>query len=509
MRAKMAPQLKWRRSQTAQEMKTDIDFKDDWSSEMPVESRRDVADVKTVALITSIFQKHLEQRSCPFIADDEQLFSAEILKHVIIVGNFCRDMRLNVDREEGDITIILDLYELTKLQHEHLHTYHSQESQQGTSCACVYWKWFAEKQNADAAKLSEMQMHEIHTPELDCIFNAKFWVDILLADGVDCKRQRITITDVPVQAGKRDYLLNCGFSIDTCVLPLSNIIRFGAYTDRLTREDLSRMIENGLIDCDGIGDCKRKVLRSPNHCSSWIQRHPQSCVFWKSLRMMMGFKFEIDGRLERALQEDFAVWLTPDWFAQSEERSQFMSLLRETLRDYVSTICDIKAMLKVMRRLQFTPQFVQVVRESEVVRHRLSVVVQEWCEHNDADESDRKAIARIFGKHRIALMQKDELERRAMICKLTHRVKTLSDELAQSKRDCETQLQTISDARGQVSRLRRDYETRLQMLKQQLAQERVKHERRVQHLSESKCNTVIECEKQIRVLGALLDCRRK
>ena len=97
----------------------------------------------------------------------------------------------------------------------------------------------------------------------------------------DSDKQQYVVLEVPIYSGKVRYkLLNYDFSINTCILPLSNVLQLMQYNNEydhtingnehnqpLTWKDV---IENGLGECDGMEDCTQdKVLRSPehDHCS--------------------------------------------------------------------------------------------------------------------------------------------------------------------------------------------------------------------------------------------------
>ena len=97
----------------------------------------------------------------------------------------------------------------------------------------------------------------------------------------DANEQSYIVLEVPIYSGKVRYkLLNYDFSINTCILPLSNVLNLMEYNndydhtingnqgkDPLTWKEV---IENGLGECDGMEDCLQdKILRSPehDHCS--------------------------------------------------------------------------------------------------------------------------------------------------------------------------------------------------------------------------------------------------
>jgi len=197
----------------------------------------------------------------------------------------------------------------------------------------------------------------------------------------------ITI-DVPIYSGKvRFMLLNREFSINTCILPLGNIIRLRDYNqeeeanssdERVTWLDI---IENGLGECDGIEDCTEdRVLRSPEHDLCSILAHAQGSVFWRIVRWMIREPFfKIDAGLVQAQQQDLAEWVTPDWFAQVANRAKFMRSLKHTLERDCRDIRDVQTMLRVMYEMRFTRLFARVLLRSQVVRYSLTRTLRSCC----------------------------------------------------------------------------------------------------------------------------------
>jgi len=226
--------------------------------------------------------------------------------------------------------------------------------------------------------------------------------------------QQYIAIEVPIYSGKVRYkLLNYDFSINTCILPLSNIIKLKEYNnedansmdDRMTWVEI---VENGLGECDGIEDCtQEKMLRSPEHDHCSILAHPQGYVFWRIVRWKIACpEFKVDAGLVQAQQEDFAKWLTPDWFAQLENRHKFMAFLQHTLERDCKTISDVKQMLSVMAEMQFTPLFAQVAAQSPVVRRKMTQCIRECKNGNLARNEIRDA----FNEHAIALVSDNDLE---------------------------------------------------------------------------------------------------
>jgi len=221
--------------------------------------------------------------------------------------------------------------------------------------------------------------------------------------------------EVPIFSGKVRYkLLNYDFSINTCILPLSNIIklkeynndeRVGVSDERMTWVEI---IENGLGECDGIEDCTiEKILRSPEHDHCSILAHPQGYVFWRIVRWKIACPdFAIDDGLVSAQQEDFNKWLNTDWFSDIKNRVNFMSFLRRTLEMDCKNISDVRQMLNVMTEMEFIPQFASVCSQSLTVRRKLTQCIRECNNGNLARNEIREA----FNEHALALVADDELE---------------------------------------------------------------------------------------------------
>jgi len=221
--------------------------------------------------------------------------------------------------------------------------------------------------------------------------------------------------EVPIFSGKVRYkLLNYDFSINTCILPLSNIIKLKEYNNDARvgvsdgRMTWVEIIENGLGECDGIEDCTiEKILRSPEHDHCSILAHPQGYVFWRIVRWKIACPdFAIDEGLVGAQREDFNKWLTTDWFSQLENRVSFMTFLQSTLEKDCGTISDVKQMLAVMAELRFIPLFASVCSTSPVVRRKLTQCIRECNNGNLARNEIREA----FAEHALALVTDDELE---------------------------------------------------------------------------------------------------
>eukprot|EP01083_Nonionella_stella_P194367 716914_1 len=163
-------------------------------------------------------------------------------------------------------------------------------------------------------------------------------------DDDDAKGSRpeyITI-EVPIYSGKVRYkLLNYDFSINTCILPLSNIIKLKEYnndynssgggvasnhTDPMTWIEI---IENGLGECDGIQDNQiNKILKTPevNHDHCTIEAHPITFIFWRIIQWMIrDSTFKIDQNLIIAQIKDYDNWLNTQWFDIQNNCDKFMN----------------------------------------------------------------------------------------------------------------------------------------------------------------------------------------
>jgi len=291
--------------------------------------------------------------------------------------------------------------------------------------------------------------------------------------------QQYIAIEVPIYSGKVRYkLLNYDFSINTCILPLSNIIKLKEYNNEDANATDERMtwieiVENGLGECDGIEDCTiEKVLRSPEHDHCSILAHPQGYVFWRIVRWKIACPdFKVDAGLVQAQQEDFGKWLTPEWFAQLENRVKFMAFLQHTLERDCKTITDVKQMLSVMAELEFTPLFAQVAQQSPVVRRKMTQCIRECNNGNLARNEIREA----FSEHALALVTDDELEmaqskeqelEQALYDakRETARVQETLDGTVMQLKRAKDEINALRGDRDEVARLRkelRDYKERL------------------------------------------------
>ena len=330
--------------------------------------------------------------------------------------------------------------------------------------------------------------------------------------------QQYIAIELPIYSGKVRYLLlNYDFSIDTCILPLSNIIKLKTYSERMTRVEMIEMIENGLGECDGIEDCtQERVLRSPS-----IQEHPHywphSHAFWRIVRWKIAQPdFKIDPGLVQAHQEDFGNWLTLDWFEQRENRSNFMLILKLTLEGDCRDMGDVHAMLRVMQELQFTRLFAQVVQQSNAVRRMLSVAIQLWCFNKGILLLERNAIKKAFGIP-MALLREKEIEQGArMDLQKEQKQRMIDAEENEEQKLKFKQLQKeLEDSKKMNCRLERscrNYQVRIleskvqiETLEQRLAQKTLI----IEQLSDSKRKSIIALNNEMDVLRTALGAAGK
>jgi len=190
--------------------------------------------------------------------------------------------------------------------------------------------------------------------------------------------------EVPIYSGKVRYkLLNYDFSINTCILPLSNVIRLIDYNNNynhsingnqdnqpLTWRDV---IENGLGECDGMEDAQQEgILRSPEHDHCTIEAHPVTFIFWRIVRWMIReSRFTVDEKLRAAVIKDFSNWLNEDWMGKEENRTTFLGYLKKTLEAECSSIGDVEQMMSVMDDLRFHNQFIPLLNSMPELNNSL------------------------------------------------------------------------------------------------------------------------------------------
>ena len=265
-----------------------------------------------------------------------------------------------------------------KSRPEHNHS-HSHESEQKTEENRV-------RSHKDGhGRLKSMAVLEFDIGDLGNEFGFKKSSDD--SDSAVKSRPEIIAIEVPIYSGKVRYaLLNYDFSINTAILPLSNIIKLkeynndynesgdsNAHTDPMTWVEI---IENGLGECDAIQDCQtNKILRSPEeaheHCS--IEAHPITFVFWRVVRWCVrDSTFSIDQALIIAVIKDYANWLNKAWFEAQVNCDKFMAYLGHTLESECASVGDVAQMCAVMEMLQFSDKFIALLEETQNVKHSLS-----------------------------------------------------------------------------------------------------------------------------------------
>eukprot|EP01084_Bolivina_argentea_P091715 165075_1 len=208
----------------------------------------------------------------------------------------------------------------------------------------------------------------------------------------------ITI-EVPIYSGKVRYkLLNYDFSINTSIIPLSNIIKLKEYNNAYNAEHDAadtdapmtwiEIIENGLGECDAIQDTQvNKILRCPesNHETCTIQAHPMTFVFWRIVSWMVRDpSFKLDKNLIVAQIRDYDRWATPEWFGKAKNCTRFLNHFVRTLKNECHSLRDVRQMLETMKMLQFNAILIGIVNEKESVRHSLVDCISGACDENDA-----------------------------------------------------------------------------------------------------------------------------
>jgi len=198
------------------------------------------------------------------------------------------------------------------------------------------------------------------------------------------ERAEYVALEVPIYSGKVRYkLLNYDFSMNTCILPLSNVIRLSEYNndydhsingnqnnDPLTWREV---IENGLGECDGIEDCTvEKIIRSPEHDHCSIEAHPKSFIFWRIVRWLIREpQFKLDHKLKAAQMKDFDNWLNADWMGDQGNCEKFMKYLKRTLEHECKSRGDVEQMLGVMDDMRFHKLFIPILNSVPSVKQTL------------------------------------------------------------------------------------------------------------------------------------------
>jgi len=137
------------------------------------------------------------------------------------------------------------------------------------------------------------------------------------------------------------------------------------------------LIMDGLEECSGTRDCGARMLRCPGSCVNSSQPS-QPSLLWSILRWVIRENFTIDSKLIIQMQRHaFAEWVTPEWFAQKENRDRFMRYLQCTLERECRDIGDVRQMLQTMKTLRFMTRFRQMLQQSPAVRRLLMKAIRE------------------------------------------------------------------------------------------------------------------------------------
>eukprot|EP00485_Elphidium_margaritaceum_P009954 CAMPEP_0202689444 /NCGR_PEP_ID=MMETSP1385-20130828/4705_1 /ASSEMBLY_ACC=CAM_ASM_000861 /TAXON_ID=933848 /ORGANISM="Elphidium margaritaceum" /LENGTH=694 /DNA_ID=CAMNT_0049344577 /DNA_START=44 /DNA_END=2128 /DNA_ORIENTATION=- len=228
-------------------------------------------------------------------------------------------------------------------------------------------------------RLKSMALIDVGIEELGTDFG-----DFGLSKGTK-SRQELIVISVPVYSGKVRYkLLNYDFSINTGILPLSNIVQLKHYNNQVSGgsddDDAAPMtwleiVENGLGECDAIEDCQTfKILRAPElgHEDCTFEVHPVSFIFWRIIQWLIREpSFELDQRLQNAQIVDFKKWCTPEWFGERDNCERFLQHMVRILEEECSNLNDVRQMLSTMKRLQFNDRFANIANQEQSVRHAL------------------------------------------------------------------------------------------------------------------------------------------
>ena len=209
---------------------------------------------------------------------------------------------------------------------------------------------------------------------------------------------KFKMIELPIYSGKVRYkLLNYDFSINTAILPFSNIenlkentlghLRGGMAAPR--RQTWVDAIENGLGECDAADDIYHKILRVPEagheHCT--IEAHPAQFIFWRVIRWQIRTRddpFKVERALKRAIFKDCDNWLNAEWFSNKKNCNRFMKGLKTTMRKECKEKEDIEAMLNSMDDLKFTQKFLNVMDENKTdIRYALKDAIYDVSQKID------------------------------------------------------------------------------------------------------------------------------
>jgi len=296
-------------------------------------------------------------------------------------------------------------------------------------------------------------------------------------------RQEYIAIEVPIYSGKVRYkLLNYDFSINTGILPLSNIIRLKQDNDDYDQNDIAladndnylegpmtwlEIVENGLGECDAISDCQQyKIIRCPesahDHCT--IEAHPQTYIFWRIVQWLIrtreSSEWQIDKNLIKAVEKDYDKWLTEDWFAEKENRAKFFEQLRSQLeRECISNapLADVTQMIEAMKLLNFNDRFRKLVKDSNQVRYDLTDTINS-IKNNKISNNEQiiskfrsggyEIAEQVFKEHSVTdeQLQKSQLMVKHLTQQCEEKTKKINDLEAQNSR----MLQDTQRLQGQI-----------------------------------------------------------
>mmetsp|Transcript_38972 Transcript_38972/g.62220 ORF Transcript_38972/g.62220 Transcript_38972/m.62220 type:complete len:680 (-) Transcript_38972:272-2311(-) len=326
------------------------------------------------------------------------------------------------------------------------------------------------------------------------------------------QEETIIAIEVPIYSGKVRYkLLNYDFSINTGILPLSNIIKLKDYNNQYANGNDSgpmtwvEIVENGLGECDAIEDCQtNKLLRCPEtgHEDCTFEAHPLAYIFWRIVQWMIREPdFRIDQRLIHAQTDDYSRWMNSGWFAKDKNRGRFMKRMVDMLQTECTSMKDVEQMLKVMNQLEFKQRFTVIMDEVHAVRHDLADSIHSV----ENEQLDSAAM--------IALFKENGYNVEEQVFKVHSQVQEELETIQQRNAFLESQLsakdETIANLRSQNEKLKQHIASRKPSEKdkervQQLSFERDRLLQTQQDLIKAKKDLAVNAERTINELRQYL-----
>ncbi len=151
-------------------------------------------------LLGKILKQHFDDNLCELMTAksfDWRSYSLNILDNLLLVGGIPRDILLNTEVKDIDITF--NLRELTKIQLNHLRKYHGKKQYQSPNCRCAYWQHYLNQFDPDneatEAKNQALDDDMIKFHDCSYIFNARYFVDIISESPQ--LRGKVQIADIP------------------------------------------------------------------------------------------------------------------------------------------------------------------------------------------------------------------------------------------------------------------------------------------------------------------------